>query len=78
MLVCQILDDKRIFRFREHFPDVPASRDERRTGGGFENQEEDELFHDDVVPTPRMLLSYIARLKEELDAHSSSFEPLPL
>ncbi len=81
MLVCEMLDDEsRIFRFREHFPDMPMNRDERRTGGGIvgcgegEDGYEKEQLHDDAAPSPRMLLSYIARWKDELDAHSASLE----
>jgi hypothetical protein len=73
MLVCEMLD-ARIFRFREHFPDMPISKVERRGGVGFISGEDEEAVHDDVCPTPRVLLGFLGLWRDELDAHAAVLE----
>ena len=70
-IVCEMLDG-RCFRYKEHFPDMPYSRAERK---GFERTYEMLLAcegdisnpcgeHDDVCPTPCLLLARLAREKK--------------
>ena len=66
LLVCETLDG-RVFRFRERFPDMPLSREERKGG-------ESEEAHDDVVPTPSVMLARLARWRDELAAHQHNLE----
>lgn len=73
MLVCQMLD-ARIFRFREHFPDMPICKIERRGGVDFVSEEDQEAVHDDVCPTPRVLLGFLGQWRDELDAHAAALE----
>lgn len=71
LLVCEMLDG-RVFRFREHFPDMPVSKEERK--GGVRDEEESEEVHDDVAPSPGVLLARLARWRDELAEHQSSLE----
>lgn len=66
-LVCEMLDG-RAYRFREHFPDMPVSKQERR-GGNLTADDDEEGVHDDVAPTPNVFLAHVARWRDDLHAH---------